>query len=110
MGGIGKSTLARELHNQLGRRFDVRCYIEDVVEKTNQGGVTSVQNHILKALCENESMQTIVDKSKGKVILEKWLFKKAFLLVLDDVHDDDEMDYLMSRKMLKEGNMCIVTS
>ena len=28
MGGIGKSTLARELYNQLSKRFDSACYIK----------------------------------------------------------------------------------
>jgi len=107
MGGIGKSTLAWELYNQLRGRFDARCYVEDVVEKINQGGVISVQTHMLKALCENEK---ITITSRGKVILEERLSKKLILVVLDDVHDVDEMDYLMSCKMLKEGSMCIVTS
>jgi len=55
----------------LGKRFDVRCYVEDVADKVNEGGVTTVQNHILKGLYANESMQNIVDKSRGKVILEE---------------------------------------
>jgi hypothetical protein len=76
----------------------------------NQGGVTIVQNHILKSLCENESIRDIVDQSRGKVILEERLLKKHILLVLDDVCDDGEMYYLVSRQMLKEGSMCIVTS
>jgi len=81
--------------------------VEDVAEKVTQGGVISVQNHILKALYENEN---ITNKSHGKVILEERLSKKHILVILDDVRDNDEMDYLMSRQMLKEGSLCIVTS
>lgn len=42
MGGIGKSTLARELFNQLGKRFASSCFIEDVREKVSQGGVENI--------------------------------------------------------------------
>ena len=115
MGGIGKSTLARELYNQLRKRFDSACYIEDVTEKVIQGGVVKVQNRILRDLCQIESLE-IEDESKGKrilkvkTILEERLCKKRILMVLDDVRESDELEYWVSRKMLRGGSMCIVTS
>ncbi|KAG0568470.1 hypothetical protein KC19_6G021500 [Ceratodon purpureus] len=113
MGGIGKSTLAKELYNQMRKMFVVSCFIEDVTNKVSQaGGVVKVQNRILKSLCTNESSK-IEDKSAGKVILEETLSKKKLLLVLDDVHDEDgdnDIYYWISRKMLAEGSMCIITS
>ncbi|KAG0612323.1 hypothetical protein M758_6G018800 [Ceratodon purpureus] len=113
MGGIGKSTLAKELYNQMRKMFVVSCFIEDVTNKVSQaGGVVKVQNRILKSLCTNESSK-IEDKSAGKVILEETLSKKKLLLVLDDVHDEDGDNgiyYWISRKMLAEGSMCIITS
>ena len=110
MGGIGKSTLARELYNQMRKRFTATCFVEDVTEKVNQdGGIVKVQNCILRELCTVE-VKKIKDKSKGKVILEERLCKKKILLVLDDVRDMDEMEYWVSRKMMMEGSMCIVTS
>jgi adenylylsulfate kinase-like enzyme len=69
MGGIGKSTLARELYNQLSKGFVASCY-EDIKEKVLQGGVVRVQNCILKDLGVNGLIE---DKSKGKIILEERL-------------------------------------
>ena len=109
IGGIGKSTLAKELYNRLSKRFDPACYVEDVTEKVIQGGVVKVQNHILQDLCQNESNE-IKGKSEGKKILEERLCKKRILMVLDDVRGSDEMEYWISRKMLREGSMCIFTS
>jgi replication-associated recombination protein RarA len=74
-GGIGKSTLARELYNRMSRRFDAACYVEDVTEKVIQGGVVKVQNRSLGDLFPKESWNT-EDKSRGKVIMEERLFKK----------------------------------
>ncbi|KAG0626986.1 hypothetical protein M758_2G165800 [Ceratodon purpureus] len=109
MGGIGKSTLARELYNRLRGRFDASCYIEDVTEKVLQGGVVKVQNLILKDLCRNEP-HVVEDKSKGKTILEERLSKNRVLLVLDDVCDSDAMGFWITRKMLSNGSLCMVTS
>lgn len=68
-----------------------------------------VQNCILKDLCVDESRKS-KGRSEGKAILEGRLCKKRILLLSDDVCDDDEMDYLITREMLMEGSMCIVTS
>ncbi|KAG0588049.1 hypothetical protein KC19_2G211700 [Ceratodon purpureus] len=110
MGGIGKSTLARELYNRLRGRFDASCYIEDVTEKVLQGGVVKVQNLILKDLCRNEAHIVVEDKSRGKTILEERLSKNRVLLVLDDVCDSDAMGFWITRKMLSNGSLCMVTS
>ena len=109
MGGIGKSTLARELYNQWSKRFDSACYIEDVTEKVNQGGVVKVQQRMMKDLCKN-NCEEIEDKSKGKTILEERLCHIRLLLVLNDVRDSDEMECWISSKMLTEGRKCIITS
>ncbi|KAG0605223.1 hypothetical protein M758_9G041100 [Ceratodon purpureus] len=118
MGGIGKSTLARELYNRLREEFVASCYVEDlksyyVQDSKNKvirdDDIVKVQKHILKYLCPSEGHE-VENKHKGKVILEERLSKKRILVVLDDVPDNGELYYWISSKMLTEGSMCIVTS
>ncbi|KAG0584173.1 hypothetical protein KC19_3G190400 [Ceratodon purpureus] len=109
MGGIGKSTLARELYNQLSKRFSASCYVEDVRDKVIRSGEEKVQGCILKDLCTDESTK-IKNKSQGKIVLEERLCKNQILLVLDDIFYGMEVNYMISRKMLAKGSMCILTS
>ena len=108
-GGIGKSTSARELYNRLRTRFEASTFVEDVTDKVMQGGIVKIQGRILKDLCKSESYG-IDDKSRGKIVLEERLCEKRILVVLDDVCENVEMEYLLSRKMILQGSMCIVTS
>ncbi|KAG0562812.1 hypothetical protein KC19_9G173000 [Ceratodon purpureus] len=117
MGGMGKSTLARELYNRLMETFDASCYVDlksyDVEDSKkairDKDIVPEVQKHILKYLCPNEG-QEVENKNKGKTILEERLSKKRFLMVLDDVPDNGELYFWISKTMLTKGSMCIVTS
>jgi len=101
MGGIGKSTLAKELYNQLCKRFEASCYVEDVTDKIMQGhGVVEIQKRMLKDLCSIEIDND--NKSELKPILEKRLSKKKIVVVLDDVSNVEMLNYMMTRKMLKK--------
>jgi hypothetical protein len=105
MGGIGKSTLAKELYNQLCKRFEASCYVEDVTDKIMQGhGVVEIQKDLCSIEIDNDN------KSEFKPILEKRLSKKRTVVVLDDVSNVEMLNYMMTRKMLKKGSACIVTS
>ena len=53
MGGIGKSTLARELYNRMTHKFGASCFIEDVQAKVRQGGMDNEKDcpHWLVGCC-----------------------------------------------------------
>jgi hypothetical protein len=110
-GGIGKTTLGKELYNQLCKqgRYAATYFAEDVEEKISMGGVMAVQSAMLKNLCNSESA-VFEDKSKGKNVLKGRLKDKKILLVLDDVADSVMLEDLISHDMLSEGSLCIVTS
>ncbi|KAM3383169.1 hypothetical protein P3S68_008744 [Capsicum galapagoense] len=83
MGGIGKTTLAKEVYNHesILRRFDVRSW------------ATVSQRHNIKEILLSLLQSTIkmddTDKTKGEAeladMLQKILKRKRYLIVLDDI-------------------------
>ena len=101
--------MAKELYNQLYKKFEASCYIEDVTDKIMQGhGVVEIQKRLLKNLCSSAIDND--NKSELKPILEDKLSKKKIVVVLDDVPNVERLNYMMTREMLKKGSVCIVTS
>ncbi|CAH8277797.1 unnamed protein product [Arabidopsis lyrata] len=93
--GIGKTTIARALFNQLSANFQLKCFIEnlkgsygsDVID--DYGSKLCLQNQLLSKIL-NEKDMTIDHLG---AIKERLLDQKV-LIVLDDVDDLEQLDVL----------------
>ncbi|CAN6446169.1 unnamed protein product [Victoria cruziana] len=84
MGGIGKTTLAKAVHNRISNRFDACCYISNIREAAKQSnGLVSLQQQLLRDLLGQESQSNDIDHGMG--IIQQRMRSKKVLLVLDDV-------------------------
>lgn len=91
MGGVGKSTLARSIYNFIAHQFDSSCFLADVREKSStRHGLVQIQATILSKLVGGRSIK-LEDVHEGTQILQKRLFQKKVLLVLDDVNKKEQL-------------------
>jgi Leucine-rich repeat (LRR) protein len=109
LGGLGKTTLAKWVYNdeRVDQNFQLRmwvCVSEDF-------SVTKLIKEILKSACgtidENWNADTLQTK------LREHLRDKKFLLVLDDVWNEDRNKWIELRDLLidgSEGSKIIVTT
>lgn len=107
MGGIGKTSLANALFNQLRSRFGSRC-CHAVVGKDAQStdALAEIQNQVLDQLCKQPSRSYNLDQNR--CWLQQCLADIQVLLVLDNVWTETQLEALLVP--VQPGSTVIVTS
>jgi hypothetical protein len=111
MGGIGKTTLAKKLHDdpdvQAWFGGDV-CWLK-LGQKPDAGAICLLQKQILWELCELK--EEIWNPEQGRAVLRRRLRDKRVLICLDDVWGDvsSELDVVRSQD-LGPGSRILKTS
>eukprot|EP00253_Pinus_taeda_P001263 PITA_01263 len=109
LGGVGKSTLAKELFNKKSCDFNKSCFLFDCRETVRQSSICSLQGKLLMGLTQrNEQIDSI---DEGIEILRRYLSSSDALVVIDDVDDVHQLDALLPIKdVLQSHSLILVTS
>ncbi|TQD94762.1 hypothetical protein C1H46_019616 [Malus baccata] len=109
--GIGKTTIAKAVHNAIAHKFQGSCFLADVRERsTSREGVIELQKRLLsKILCG--TMFQIDSYHEGISLIKNRLSKKKILLILDDVDNLKQLDNLVQEiSWFGEGSKVIITT
>ncbi|KAH9782122.1 ADP-ribosyl cyclase/cyclic ADP-ribose hydrolase [Citrus sinensis] len=111
IGGLGKTTLARVVYDLISHEFEGSSFLADIREKIeNKGSVISFQRQLLFEILKLEK-DSIWNVGDGINILGSRLQHKKVLLVIDDVVDIKQLEYLAGkREWFGSGSRIIVTS
>ena len=111
IGGIGKTTIAKVLYNQLSCEFEYMSFIENVKENIETRGLIYLQTQLLCDILEEGENQNISSVGQGASMIKKILQSKRVLIILDDVDDSDQLEYLVgNRCWLGKGSRVIITT
>ncbi|GLJ50768.1 hypothetical protein SUGI_1081350 [Cryptomeria japonica] len=108
IGGIGKTTAAKALYNQVYGDFDSASFVFNVrATAADATGLTKLQRKIIKDVTKCGEEVDSVDE--GKSFLRDRLGGKRLLLILDDVDDVVQLNALVG-DWLAPGSRVIITS
>jgi adenylate kinase len=112
MGGIGKTTIAKGVCNQLhGGSPELRCSFVQLEFGLSANKMAARQRQLLRELASTNK-QEVDTPAAGRTELASSLRKKKILLVLDNVWDG-QLEELLPENILEvlgEGSMVLVTS
>ncbi|XP_039170346.1 disease resistance protein RUN1-like [Eucalyptus grandis] len=110
MGGIGKTTLAKIIFDQLCPRFGRNCIFLDDVRETTKKGLVKLQKILLSEISYSRAAPNIANIDDGINKIEETICNKKMLIVLDDVDEANQIQKLIGKKSLYPGTRILVTT
>ncbi|XP_056167208.1 disease resistance protein L6-like isoform X1 [Syzygium oleosum] len=111
MGGIGKTTLASAVFNQISNGFEGCSFLLDVRESAQHGGIIDLQKQLLSDILQGRSLATHNSVDAGIDIISERFRNKKVLLILDDVDKWDQLSKLAGNSdWFGPGSKIIITT
>ncbi|KAL4585961.1 hypothetical protein LXL04_010589 [Taraxacum kok-saghyz] len=108
MGGIGKTTLARAIFQEISSQFEGKSFVENVREASKAKGLLSLQQQVLKDVLGADNVNSVQDAIS---LMKDRMPLKKVLLVIDDVDHKDQLEALAGALYwFKGGSRIIITT
>ncbi|XP_019149906.1 PREDICTED: TMV resistance protein N-like [Ipomoea nil] len=117
MGGVGKSTLAKAIYNQLimsFQGFEGSCFVanirQEVSNKGRHNGLVGLQEKLLHKTLKRKNFE-IDNVDEGISLIKARLQSKRVLIVLDDIDHISQLESLVGqRNWFGSGSTIIITT
>ncbi|XP_048133970.1 disease resistance protein L6-like [Rhodamnia argentea] len=112
MGGIGKTTIAKVVFNELSSHFGKCCgFLENVRESmSTKEGTVQLQKKLLSDIVGFAHAERVKDSEEGMRKIEATLPERKVLVVLDDVDNKDHIKKLIGNESLNSASRIIITT
>ncbi|ANM66558.1 Disease resistance protein (TIR-NBS-LRR class) [Arabidopsis thaliana] len=104
MTGIGKTTVADIVYKQNFQRFDGYEFLEDIEDNSKRYGLPYLYQKLLHKLLDGENVDV---RAQGRP--ENFLRNKKLFIVLDNVTEEKQIEYLIGKKnVYRQGSRIVI--
>lgn len=96
MGGVGKTTVARKIFDNISNQFQGSCFLANVREDSKKHGMKHLQMTLLSRILNEKSMN-LASFYEGADMIKRKLCRRKVLVIFDDVDDDHQLEYLVGK-------------
>ncbi|VVA33499.1 PREDICTED: TMV resistance N [Prunus dulcis] len=110
MGGIGKTSIAKQVYESISIHFEVSCFLANVREVSERGHLVDLQRQLLFPILKEQIIR-VWDEQWGTYFIKNCLCNKKVLLILDDVNESSQLEKLVGEKdWFGKGSRIIITT
>ncbi|XP_048423350.1 disease resistance protein RPV1-like [Pyrus x bretschneideri] len=111
MGGLGKTTAAKAIYNQIHHKFQFKCFLADVRDITSQHGLVYLQGKFVSDILQLAKPQIISNVDAGITVIKHHLQRRRVLVIIDNVDKFDQLNAIAgSRDWFGPGSRVIITT
>ena len=89
LGGVGKTTIAKAIYNEISHHFEAKVFLENVREESKRRGIIHLQETLLSKILGSRNL--VDNISSGTNMIIESLCRKRVLVILDDVDNLDQI-------------------
>ncbi|XP_016650452.1 PREDICTED: TMV resistance protein N-like [Prunus mume] len=91
-GKISLKTVGDELFHRLSGQFEATCFLANVKEESKRQGLNHLRNVLLREILNEKDLS--IDTPSVSPFIRERLSRTKVLIVLDDVNDSSQIEYL----------------